>query len=452
MEKTICGIATGYGQNGISIIRISGPKSKEILKNIFVFKNDKQKDFKARYLHYGYIYDGDIFLDEVLCVYMKGPNTYTGEDISEIHCHGGSIPVNKILSLCLKNGAELSERGEFTKRGFLNGKLDLAKAESIVDIINSEYEASYELAVKGLKGEFSKKIGELRNLLKEIKIKIIVNIEYPDEDIEEVVFESLKKEIEDIRNTLIDLSRTYERGKLIKDGIKVSIIGKPNVGKSSLMNILSGEERAIVTNVEGTTRDIISEKIMLGNQLIELIDTAGIRDSKDEIEKIGILKSKEAIDKSDLILFVLDGSKPLEDIDHSLIELLENKLVIPIVNKLDLERKVYDELPFKEEAIEASFKTNSGIDVLEEKVEKLFSKEDLSAKDTLIISNKRHKNLVEKSIEHLGDALISIENQEPLDLLEIDIDESYEALGEIIGENISYDILKEVFQKFCLGK
>ncbi len=452
METTICGIATGYGQNGISVIRISGPESEKILKKIFRFKSSKYTEFNPRYMHYGYIFNEDQVLDEVLSVFMPAPNTYTGEDVCEIHCHGGTMPVKKILDLCVKEGCQLAGRGEFTKRAFLNGKLDLPKAESIMDIINSEYEESYNLALQGIKGEFSKAIRAIRDRLKDIRINMIVNIEYPEEDIEEIVYNDLKKQLISIKEDLKSLSDTYDRGKIIKDGIKVSIIGKPNVGKSSLMNIIAGEERAIVTKIEGTTRDIISERVILGGLLVELVDTAGIREASDEIEKIGINKSKEAIEASDVILFIMDGSKSLEKEDLELIDLLKDKLVIPVLNKSDLDLKVEGKLPFTMNPVKTSFKENIGIEELEKRISETFTSDFIGSKDTLMISNERHKELVDKSIVHIEDSITLVDNMEVLDLIEVDINESYSLLGEIIGENISDDILKEVFQKFCLGK
>lgn len=454
MDATIAAISTAYGEGGIGIVRISGSDAEKVIKKIFV------SDFKLehRKMTYGHIVDpknGEV-IDEVLCVLMKGPNTYTREDVVEINCHGSVVSLRKTLLAVLENGARLAEEGEFTKRAFLNGRLDLSQAEAVIDIIRAKTDKTYDVAIGQLEGKFSKLIKSIRQEILDLLVNITVNIDYPDQDIEEILYDDMEKEIAKIQKEVKDLLDTSNTGKIIKEGLRVSIIGKPNVGKSSLMNALLKEQRAIVTSIPGTTRDTISEAISIRNIPVIITDTAGIRETEDQIEKIGIEKSKEAFNNSDLIIFIVDMSREFTKEDEEIISVIGDRNTIVLANKVDLDRKINIEdiknvIP-NGKVIETSMVNMFGVNDIEDEIEKLVYGGKVSQKESIVVTNVRHEDLLRTAFNSLEDGKNMVSNGEALEFVEIDIKHSYEALGEIIGETISDDILDEVFSKFCLGK
>ncbi len=485
MEDTIAAIATAPGEGGIGIVRVSGEKSREILEKIFTRVKKKYHtqecketcDSKAklflpdamdetigltltpRMMHYGFIYDnwtGDL-IDEVMAVWFKAPYSYTAEDVVEIQCHGSIVSLRKILALVLKNGARMAEPGEFTKRAFLNGRLDLSQAEAVIDLIKAKSDRTFDVALDQLEGKFSSKIKEIRALLVDVLVDITVNIDYPDEDIEELTFEKLLVNLKNIKKEIHQLLATSDTGRILRDGLNIAIIGKPNVGKSSLMNALLKETRAIVTSIPGTTRDTIEEMISIRNIPVRLTDTAGIRQTEDVIEKIGIEKSKESFNKADLVIFMVDTSVPLNEEDYEIIRHLDGKKCILVLNKTDLPQVVdktelLSLLPDVEK-IEAAIAEDMGIEKIEDVIEKLVYGGKVSSQSgQLMVTNVRHKALLEESENSLEDAIQMAEMRQPLEFLEIDVNSSYEALGAIIGESVQEDIINEVFARFCLGK
>ena len=457
MEDTIAAIATAPGEGGIGVVRISGEKSKEILEKIFLKKNS-EKDLVPRMMHYGFVcnnFSGEL-IDEVMAVYFKAPYSYTAEDVVEIQCHGSMVSLRKILSLVLKNGARIAELGEFTKRAFLNGRLDLSQAEAVIDLIRAKSDKSFDVALNQLEGNFSKEIRKIRAELMNSLVNITVNIDYPDEDIEQLTFENLVSDLTSVRVKVEKMLQTSNTGRIMSEGLKISIIGKPNVGKSSLMNALLKETRAIVTSVPGTTRDTIEEMLTIRGIPVKLTDTAGIRQTEDIIEKIGIEKSKEAFNNADLIIFMADRSRVLDEEDFSILSHIGEKKAIVILNKTDLP-KAFDEteieklLP-KPYIIEASVANGEGIEELENVVENLVYGGEVKQSDSMMVTNVRHKNLLEEADSSLADAIEMAKSCQPLELLEIDASRAYECLGAIIGEAVEEDIINEVFARFCLGK
>lgn len=457
MEDTIAAIATAPGEGGIGVVRISGEKSKEILEKIFLKKNS-EKDLVPRMMHYGFVHNnfsGEL-IDEVMAVYFKAPYSYTAEDVVEIQCHGSMVSLRKILSLVLKNGARIAESGEFTKRAFLNGRLDLSQAEAVIDLIRAKSDKSFDVALNQLEGNFSKEIRKIRAELMNSLVNITVNIDYPDEDIEQLTFENLVSDLTSVRVKVEKMLQTSNTGRIMSEGLKISIIGKPNVGKSSLMNALLKETRAIVTSVPGTTRDTIEEMLTIRGIPVKLTDTAGIRHTEDIIEKIGIEKSKEAFNNADLIIFMADRSRVLDEEDFSILSHIGEKKAIVILNKTDLP-KAFDEteieklLP-KPYIIEASVANGEGIEELENVVENLVYGGEVKQSDSMMVTNVRHKNLLEEADSSLADAIEMAKSCQPLELLEIDASRAYECLGAIIGEAVEEDIINEVFARFCLGK
>jgi len=456
MENTIAAIATAYGEGGIGIVRISGEKAKKILDQIFVGVNDKP--VINRYLAYGHIMDRDTnkIIDEALVSYMKGPKTYTTEDVVEINCHGSIISLRKTLELVLRKGAILAEPGEFTKRAFLNGRLDLIQAEAVIDLIRAKSDKSFEISIDQLEGSLSKKVLEIRKMLLDLLIKLAVNIDYPDEDIEELTYIEIKKSLLQISDMIEIIMSTAETGRLIREGLAVSIIGKPNVGKSSLMNALLRESRAIVTEIPGTTRDTIEEFMSIKGIAIKLTDTAGIRDTEDTIEKIGIEKSKESFNKADLIIFVLDGSSKLSKEDREIIEIIGKRKSLVLINKGDLEQKIdtkqMEKLIPEAKVILTIATEGAGIDAVEKEIEELVYGGRVRQGESMLVSNVRQKNLLEKAGQAIKEAIDQTEALVAMDFLEIDIKTAWELLGEIIGETVSENIIEEVFARFCLGK
>lgn len=457
MEDTIAAVATAYGEGGIGIIRISGEEALPILQGIFEFHGDTDT-FTSRRMTYGKIIDKEKnqIIDEVLAVYMKGPKTYTAEDVVEINCHGSMVSLRKTLALVLRKGARLAEPGEFTKRAFLNGRLDLSQAEAVIDMIRAKTDMSFDVAVSQLEGRLSLKVEEIRQKLLDLLVDITVNIDYPDEDIEEMTYEKLEESIVETQDMIEKLLATSSTGRMIREGIKIAIVGKPNVGKSSLMNGLLKETRAIVTDIPGTTRDTIEEVLSIRNIPVYLVDTAGIRETSDKVEKMGIEKSKEAFNQADFILFLLDGSRPLEEEDLQIMEFLKERKSLVLINKRDLGEAIsIEEIAAKlpaSQVIEASLLKGQGITEIEDAVEDLVYGGEIVQKESMMVNNVRHIELLQQAVKSLTDALHMSERREALDFIEVDVKNAYERLGEIIGETVSDDIINEVFARFCLGK
>ena len=456
MEDTIAAIATAPGEGGIGIIRISGEESKSVLDKIFIPANPSS--LQNRKMSYGNIVDplSNKVIDEVLCVYMKGPKTYTVEDVVEINCHGGMVPLRKTLELVLANGARMAEPGEFTKRAFLNGRLDLSQAEAVIDVIKAKTDKTFDVALNQLEGTFSERIREIRNKLVDILVNLTVNIDYPDEDIEEITYEKLSFDLNEVLSEIENLLSSADTGRIMRDGLSVAIIGKPNVGKSSLMNSLLKETRAIVTEIPGTTRDTIEEHISIKGIPVRLTDTAGIRETDDIIEKIGIEKSKESFNQADLVIFILDSSRNLEHEDMEIMELINPDKTVILLNKIDLNQILKkDDILLKNPGftiIETSMKNQMGISEIENKIVDLVYGGKVSQNNNLMVTNVRHKDILEKSRKSLDDAINMVKMQEALEFIEIDVNSAYESLGEIIGETVQDDIINEVFARFCLGK
>ena len=457
MEDTIAAVATAYGEGGIGIIRISGEEALPILQGIFEFHGDTDT-FTSRRMTYGKIIDKEKnqIIDEVLAVYMKGPKTYTAEDVVEINCHGSMVSLRKTLALVLRKGARLAEPGEFTKRAFLNGRLDLSQAEAVIDMIRAKTDKSFDIAVSQLEGRLSLKVEEIRQKLLDLLVDITVNIDYPDEDIEEMTYEKLEESIVETQDMIEKLLATSSTGRMIREGIKIAIVGKPNVGKSSLMNGLLKETRAIVTDIPGTTRDTIEEVLSIRNIPVYLVDTAGIRETSDKVEKMGIEKSKEAFNQADFILFLLDGSRPLEEEDLQIMEFLKEKKSLVLINKRDLGEAIsIEEIAAKlpaSQVIEASLLKGQGITEIEDAVEDLVYGGEIVQKESMMVNNVRHIELLQQAVKSLTDALHMSERREALDFIEVDVKNAYEKLGELIGETVSDDIINEDFARFCLGK
>lgn len=458
-NDTIAAIATFPGNSGINIIRISGENALNIAKNIFVGKNkDTSKTivFKSRYLHYGYIVDRDNNknIDEVLISYMRAPYTYTKEDIVEINCHGGIISVKKILEIILKFDCRLAERGEFTKRAFLNGRIDLTQAEAVMDIINSKTDSSHEISVNHLEGRLSQEINIVIAEIMDLLANIQVNIDFPEYDEDEITISKVKELSKSIIVEIDRLIKTADTGKIFKEGIKTVILGKPNVGKSSLMNFILNENRAIVTEIPGTTRDTIEEYVNIKGIPLRIVDTAGIRDSNDMIEKIGVEKALNKVDEADLIIMLFDSSKELESEDKKIIEYIKEKKVIYINNKTDLENRLdlsdYEEI--LKNIINISVLKNKGLEDIIEKIIEMFFKGLINLENDLIINNVRHKNLLICAKKSLEEVIKSIENGMTIDFIEIDLKDSMESLGLIVGKSVSDDLVEKIFNEFCIGK
>lgn len=457
MEDTIAAVATAYGEGGIGIIRISGEKSLDILRDIFEFGGET-REIQSRRMTYGRIIDkeNNCIIDEVLAVYMKGPKTYTAEDVVEINCHGSVVSLRKTLELVLRKGARMAEPGEFTKRAFLNGRLDLSQAEAVIDVVKAKTDRSFDVAISQLEGGLSLKISEIRQKLLDLLVDITVNIDYPDEDIEEITYENIEQNILLIANMIEKLLSTASTGRMIREGIRIAIVGKPNVGKSSLMNGLLKESRAIVTEVPGTTRDTIEEALSIRNIPVYLVDTAGIRDTSDKVEKIGIEKSKEAFNNADFVIFIIDGSRALSIEDEQIADHLEGKKSLVLINKCDLARAVdikdVRKLVPDADIIETSLADGSGIEEIEEFIENMVYGGEISQSHSTMVNNVRHIDLLARSRDSLNDARSMTAAGQALEFIEVDVRSAYESLGEITGETVSDDIINEVFARFCLGK
>ena len=448
MNDTIAAISTTTGIGAISIIRLSGPESLEIASKVFT--KDLTK-VETHTIHYGYIKNNDEKIDEVLVSVMKAPKTFTKEDIVEINCHGGIATTNKVLEILLNNGARLAEPGEFTKRAFLNGRIDLLEAEATMDLISSKSDKARKMSLNTLTGETSNLIKDLRSDIVGIISNIEVNIDYPEyEDIEVITSEKILPEIQKFKEKLEKIIKKSQDSKVIKEGIKVGIIGKPNVGKSSLLNSLLEEEKAIVTNVPGTTRDIVEGTIILDNVILNIIDTAGIRESDDIVEKIGIEKSLTIINEADLVIFILNNNEKITREEKGLLEKLKDKKKIIVINKIDLENKL--DKSILDNYIEISAKENIGIEKIKDEIKRLFNLGELEASDLTYMSNARSISLLGKSLNNINDAISEINNNSPIDIVEFHLKDAWNNLGEIIGETYTDELLDELFSRFCLGK
>ncbi len=500
MDHTIAAIATAPGEGGIGIIRISGYDSFDILKKIFRYMSGKKlSNVEPRRMIYGNIVDifkdqaamhsyndasphenaeGDKdgapaelnnIIDECMAVYMKAPHTYTGEDVVEIQCHGSIISLRKILTLVLKCGAQLADRGEFTKRAFLNGRMDLSQAEAVIDIIKAKSETGYDAAVAQLQGSLSRRIKSIRKNMADLLADIVAHIEYPEEDLEELTYAQIISSLDAVKADIKKLADTSDTGRALRDGLKVAIVGRPNVGKSSLMNAVLREERAIVTDIPGTTRDTIEEAASIGGIPVRIIDTAGIRETDDTIEKIGIEKSRESMMQADVVLMMTDGSKALTDEDIEIMRSIVStgKKCIFIINKSDLECVIGSEaitsvlcgMPGASAGsaaysriITMSAVSGEGIDELRDEIKRIVYNGEAAPGDELLITDVRHEEILRNALSLLGDARGMLENGEALDFAESDIRESWMLLGEITGEAVTDDIVSEVFSRFCLGK
>ncbi len=457
--STIAAISTAPAIGGIGIVRMSGKNCFEVLEKIFKPKNPETIENITGYrIKYGTIVNPETnrVVDEVLVSYFKCPKSYTAENMCEINSHGGIVVLREILELCLKNGAELAKPGEFTERAFLNGRIDLTQAEAIIDIINAKSTREAQESANQLEGYLSRKINEIREKIMDIMVNIEANIDYPEYDVEEVSNKDAENKLKEIENELIKLSKTFENGKILKEGVRIAIIGSPNAGKSSLLNSMLKEERAIVTDIAGTTRDIIEEQISIEGIPFKVIDTAGIRDAKDKIEQIGIEKSKKAANEADVILAVFDSSVPLNDEDREILNLLKHKKSIIVLNKTDLKQIVNNECKeiqdVNTEVINISLKNNEGLEKIYESLVKMFNLNQINLDNELTITNIRHQELINKAIESTRMALNDLNNSMPIDIISINIKEILEHLGEITGDNVSEDIIKSIFAKFCLGK
>lgn len=457
MEKTIAAISTAMSASGIGIVRISGDEAMDVISRIYRSKNGKKniREVQSHTIHYGFIYDGEDVVDEVLVMIMRGPHTYTGEDTVEIDCHGGVYAMKKVLETVLKNGAVIAEPGEFTKRAFLNGRLDLSQAEAVMDVIQARNSMALKSSVEQLKGSVQRAVKEIRSRL----LYQIAYVESALDDPEHYDLEGYPQELAKIvdkeAGEITDLLKTADDGRMIQEGIKTVILGKPNAGKSSLLNFLVGEDRAIVTEIEGTTRDILEEYISLNGITLRVIDTAGIRETEDIVEKIGVGKAKQMAEDADLILYVVDSSRPLDDNDEDIIELLSGRKSIVIYNKTDLE-PVVNMAKLQERTgnpvIPVSIVEEKGIRKLEEEIKNMFFKGELSFNDEVYITNARHKAALEEARESLKLVKNSIDMGMAEDFFSIDLMNAYESLGRIVGESVGEDLVNEIFSKFCTGK
>ena len=435
---------------------MSGEKTFEILAKMFIAKNPKDiSEIPGYTMQYGNIVDDGKIIDEVLVSYFKAPKSYTTEDMCEINSHGGNVIMRKILRICLKNGADLAEPGEFTKRAFLNGRIDLSQAESVIDIINAKSDREAKEGIKQLEGYLATSIRQIKNEILDVMTNIEVSIDYPEYDTPEVLEDDLKKKMEEVLDKLHKLEASFDNGKLIKEGIKTAIIGKPNAGKSSLLNAILKEDRAIVTEYEGTTRDTIEEFVNINGIPLKLIDTAGIRETENEVEKIGIEKSIKYAKEADLVILIIDGSKDLSKEDIEILNIVNPKKTIIILNKIDLEQKIDENTPeivkFNN-IIKISALKKEGIDKLYEKINDLFNFNQINVDNDIVITNERHKIQIQKAIQNLNKAIKSLSINMPIDIVAIGLKDVLSDLGEITGEEASEEIINEIFARFCLGK
>lgn len=455
-QETIAAISTAMSGSGIGIVRISGEDAFEIIQKIYRNKSGKiLAEQKSHTIHYGYIVDGEETIDEVLVLLMKGPHSYTGEDTVEIDCHGGIYVVRRVLETAIKYGARPAEPGEYTKRAFLNGRIDLSQAEAVMDVIEAKNEYALKSSVSQLRGSVQEKISEIREEILYHTAFIESALDDPEHISVDGYGETLFQSVTEQREKLKKLLNSADNGRILKEGVRTVIVGKPNAGKSSLLNLLVGEERAIVTDIAGTTRDILEEHINLQGLSLHIIDTAGIRDTKDVVEKIGVDKAKSQANEADLIIYVVDASLPLDENDFAIMEMIQDKKAIILLNKTDLEmvttRAVLAE-HLDKPMIEISAKEETGIQKLEETVTEMFFQGEISFNDEIYITNVRQKTALQDAYTSLGRVITSIENQMPEDFYSIDLMDAYEALGMITGETVGEDLVNEIFSKFCMGK
>lgn len=452
--STIAAISTAPGNAGIGIVRLSGKESFNILKKIFCPVNPGEE--KGYTIKYGQIVDNNKeVIDEVLVSFFVAPKSYTGENMCEINSHGNNVVLKRILQECIDNGAVLAEAGEFTKRAFLNGRIDLLQAESVIDVINSKSELERKAAVKGLEGELSMELKQIKSEILDILTDLEASIDYPEYDIEEKTSSEILSQSQKIKGKLEKLEESFETGKILRDGVSVAIVGRPNAGKSSLLNKMLKEDRAIVTDIEGTTRDTIEEFINIKGILFKIIDTAGIRKADNEIEQIGIDKSKKALREADLIIDILDITKEISKEDLEILECIKNKNSIILLNKTDLkDNKIRKEdlYEYSKEIIEVSIKNNEGIEKIYNKMAEMFNVSEISTENTSIITNIRHKEAIKAAKNSINKVLEVIKNGMPTDITAIYFKESIEEINKITGENVTDDIINEIFSKFCLGK
>ena len=453
MNDTICAIATSQGVGAIAIIRVSGDDSISIVNKIFKGKDLTKVD--SHTINYGHIIDNNEVIDEVLVSVMKSPRTFTVEDVVEINTHGGIAPTNRVLELLLENGCRLAEPGEFTKRAFLNGRIDLLEAEAVMDMIDAKTETQRKMAANQIDGKTSSLINELRDDMVQIISNINVNIDYPEyDDVDIITNDVLIPKITKLKDKIKKILKESENGKIIKDGIKTSIIGRPNVGKSSLLNALLQEDKAIVTNIAGTTRDIVEGQISINGILLNMIDTAGIRETDDIIEAIGVEKSLKIMEDSDLILFMLNNNEELTDDIKELLEKVRNKKYLVLINKIDLDNKLNREdlIVDKDRVIELSITNNKGIEELKGKIIELFNLNELETIDPTYLSNSRSISILKRCLKRVEDIEDSLNNNMPIDMIELDIKNIWEELGTINGSTYEEELLDEMFSRFCLGK
>lgn len=458
-ESTIAAIATAPGEAGVGIVRMTGEESLSILTTIFSPQRGRkvaQED--DRRMVYGKVEDpitGE-WIDEALAVYMVAPHTYTREDVVEIQCHGGVVAVKKILGLCLRNGAELAGPGEFTKRAFLNGRFDLSQAEAVMNLISAKTNASYQNSLKQLSGQLSDVVSGIRQHLLEVLANITVAIDFPENEAEAITIQRMRGILESAETEVSRLLETAETGRILRDGVKTVILGKPNVGKSSLMNALLRENRAIVTEIPGTTRDVLEEYVNLHGVPLRLVDTAGIRETQDQVERIGVDRAVDWVQRADLLVAVFDKSRELEEEDHRVLSLLVDRKAIIVLNKSDLTEIISREMMEAEvpnaTIIETSMATQHGLETFENAIKDLFFHGGVDLQHETVISNVRHQHLLEKTASHIQEAISAIEMGMPIDCFEVDVKDAWQALGEISGDTVTEDVLDQVFQEFCIGK
>lgn len=455
----IAAISTAPGNGGIGIIRISGKDTYEVLKKIFKMKNNEDIDKIPGYtMKYGHIVESDTgeVIDEVLVSFFKEPCSFTRENMCEINSHGGIIVEKRILEECLKNGAELAEPGEFTKRAFLNGRIDLSQAESIIELINAKTEKEAKASINQLEGRLSEKINSIKMYLLDIMADVEASIDYPEYDIEEMTSNKADTLLNKAKNELVALENTFKSGKILKDGVNTAIIGRPNAGKSSLLNCMLKEERAIVSEIEGTTRDTIEEFVNIRGIPLKIIDTAGIRKTDDIVEEIGVKKALKVADDAELVIAIFDNSKDLVDEDFEILNLIKDKNAIIIFNKVDLNdahnENIEEIKSLNKDIIKISTRNQDGIDKLYDKIEDMFKLNEIDLSNDVIITEIRHKNQIRQAVENIDKAIETVKLDMPIDVVAVYIKETLECLGHITGENISEDIINEIFSKFCLGK
>ncbi len=456
-DRTIAAISTPMGEGAIAIVRLSGDEAIEIADRIYKGRHSL-KSVDSHTIHYGHLIDPNTNekVEEVMVAVMKAPRTFTREDVVEINCHGGVVSANRVLQLVLSNGARLAEPGEFTKRAFLNGRIDLSQAEAVIDLIRSKTDRAMNLALNQMEGRLSKRIRSLRETLIETIAHVEVNIDYPEYDAEEMTQQLLLEKMQRVKREIEKLMSTSKQGKILREGLATAIVGRPNVGKSSLLNSLVQENKAIVTNIPGTTRDVLEEYVNVRGVPLKLIDTAGIRETDDVVEKIGVERSKQIINEADLILLVLNHAEPLSEEDKSLIEMAKQHEAIFIVNKTDLPQKIDLEevkrLAGETPIVSLSLLRDEGIEQLEEMIAAMFFTDGVEAQDLTYVSNSRHIALLEQAKRSIEDAISSLEANMPIDMAQIDITRAWELLGEIIGDTVSEKLIDQLFSQFCLGK